>query len=119
MIRGVGLEQVTRRRADSAVTWNSSGDPVAASTTDATIWAAVQQPTRAQIEQLDAGQRQRDPRRFLSSSELRAADQHTGRAADLVIFDGTTYVVVGVSHRRGASRGALAHYDAVALRETE
>ena len=105
---------VTRTRY-AAGSRGSDGRWVEGATTDTTIQCSWQQPTRAQVEILTEGQRQRDPRRVLTTSDLRAASQHDGTSADELTLDGVVYIVQSVAHWRKIRP----HYDAVVLRKTE
>jgi hypothetical protein len=72
--------------------------------------------TRAAL--LPEGERAQDYGALLTKTDLRAADQHVGTPADIIVDeDGTRWKVMQVMSFVG--RGAVSHYKAVIRREQE
>lgn len=110
----LGQEPVTRRRF-AVGDRGSDGRFTPGATTDDTIQASVQEGDADVQATLPEGERDRVGRRLYTVSELRCADQSTGRSADQVQVDGTWYEV----RRVDRVRSVIAHYKVavLALRE--
>ena len=104
------------KTAYAAGTRGTDGRYVNGATTVTSITASVQPASGRDVETLTEGERQRDPKRIYTETELKPADPNTEKRADTLVIDGSTYEVRSVKRERYLF---LHHYKAIALRLQE
>ena len=114
----VGAETITRRRF-AAGSRGADGRYVPGPPTETPIRASVQPLTGADLQTLEEGDRQRDPKRVYTDSDLRTTNQHVTpkTKADHVIIDSVVYQVRTVDTWRSTS--PIPHVKAIVLRLQE
>lgn len=114
----VGAETIIRRRF-AAGSRGTDGRYVPGAATDTPIRASVQPLRGVDLQTLEEGDRQRDPKRVYTDSDLRTTNQHATpkTKADHVIIDSVVYQVRTVDTWRGTS--PIPHVKAIVLRLQE
>jgi hypothetical protein len=114
----LGKEPITRRRF-AAGSRGADGRYTPGATTDTTISASVQPLTGIELQTLEEGDRQRDPKRVYTDSDLRTSNQHVTpkTVADHVIIDTLVYQVRRVDTWRGTA--PIPHVKAIVVRLQE
>jgi hypothetical protein len=114
----VGKEVITRRRFAGG-TRGTDGRYVPGAATDTPINASVQPIGGVELQTLEEGDRQRDPKRVYTDSDLRTSNQHVTpkTKADHVIIDSVVYQVRRVDTWRSVS--PIPHVKAIVVRLQE
>jgi hypothetical protein len=114
----LGAERLILRRATGPTTSDGHGGAVPASTTDISIWCSFQAMSSHQMQNLPAGDRERDAHWGSTDyPDVRTVSQYDGTPPDLLVRNGITYQIRSVDDYPAAA--PIGHCEMVFLRVQE
>lgn len=96
-------------------TRGSDGRWVDGTATTSTIYGSIQPASGKDMATLPQGDRQRDGKKFYTTTLLKTVDQHAGTPADRIIYESVTYEVRSVANENRI----IPHYKAMLVRIQE